>query len=437
MMRSTSSALLLLTLSLGCTDEGPALTQSTVQSDLFTQRDQPVLDVLWVIDDSPSMAAEQAKIVAESAAFFEGLQARRVDYHIGVVTTDPASGGALEAYDGPAVSGCDGCRFISRAVPCADTTGDCAARDVFEDLVRVGVDGSPAERGLETAAAALGLTVLDGSTGLPVIDPISGRPVRDPPPENAGFLREEADLVLVLVSDEDEGLKEAAAPVRYYQRLFSLLKARSDQRVLLSAITGWPLAGDDLVPAEDICDRLGALADLDRTNDDAALELLRGYGDKPCLDEVEPDAEYAQAEPGLRYVELACAMGGQVASICARDYRTSLARLTESALQLGRSFALRQGSRLDRGPDCQLFTEDDPRADCDGDGRTDGEADAPICVRAVADGGDGTPTVVPRSAEDGWTFDEAGVAVSFGGRFVPAPASEVAIHYRVSLSACP
>lgn len=423
-----------------CTDDGPTLVQSTVQSDLFTQRDEPVLDVLWVIDDSPSMAAEQEKIVAESAAFFAGLQARRVDYHIGVVTTDPASGGVLEAHGGAAVPGCDGCRYISRAVPCADPAADCPASDVFEGLVRVGVAGSPSERGLETAAAALGLTVVDGSTGLPVIDPLSGRPVREVPPDNRGFLREEADLVLVLVSDEDEGLKEAGVPVRYYQRLFSLLKARSDQRVLLSAITGWPVEGqgfEGIVPAEAICGQLGALADLDRTNDDGALEILRGYRGKPCVDEVEPDAEYARAEPGLRYVELACAMGGQVASICARDYRASLARLTESALQLGRSFVLRQGNRVDRGADCQLFTDDDPRADCDGDGNTEGDADGPICVRAVADGSDGTPVLVPRDAAAGWRFDEAGVAVSFDGSFVPAPETDVEISYRVSVSACP
>jgi hypothetical protein len=281
---------------------------------------------------------------------------------------------------------------------------------------------------------------VDGSTGLPVIDPATGRPVREVPVENRGFLREEADLVLVLVSDEDEGLKEAGVPVRYYQRLFSLLKAQSDQRVLLSAITGWPVEGqgfEGIVPAESICGQLGALSDLDRTNDDTALGVLRGYGDKPCLDEVEPAAEYAVAEPGLRYVELACAMGGEVASICSRDYRASLARLTESALQLGRSFVLRQGSRVDRGADCQLFTDDDPRADCDGDGSTEGEADGPICVRAVADGGDGAAVQVPRDAATGWTFDDAGVAVSFGGSFVPAPETDVEITYRVSVSTCP
>ena len=47
-----------------------------------------------------------------------------VDYHIGIVTSDPAENGVLRPYVGPAVTGCSNCRFITTDVPCENPDVD-------------------------------------------------------------------------------------------------------------------------------------------------------------------------------------------------------------------------------------------------------------------------------------------------------------------------
>ena len=84
------------------------------QIDIFDQKGAAKVDILWVIDDSESMAQEQEKVSNGFAAFFGQLLDSQVDYQIGVVTTNPLGDGVLRAYDGPPVEGCDDCRFLAR-----------------------------------------------------------------------------------------------------------------------------------------------------------------------------------------------------------------------------------------------------------------------------------------------------------------------------------
>jgi len=68
-----------------------------VQIDTFTQEASAKVDVLWMIDNSGSMAPKQAKIEADFQDFITalttpGANQAVVDYHIGVITTRiPAS----------------------------------------------------------------------------------------------------------------------------------------------------------------------------------------------------------------------------------------------------------------------------------------------------------------------------------------------------------
>lgn len=439
--------LITVLLLVGCGEETGNLVRIREQEDRLTQRPLAQLDVLWVIDNSATMEAEQQKIVEQASLFFARILPRSVDYHLGVVTTDPADAGRLRRYRGPAVPGCDGCAFVSRAVPCADPAASdpqsgCPALAVFRDLALTGVDGTASERAFQNAAAALGLDVEDSGTGLPVVDPTTGRVFSAPPPENAGFLREDADLLLIFVSDEDEGLKTVGAPVRYYERLFSLLKANTERRVMVSTFVGWPY-GEQGAPAElptvdGICQTIAPLLDGDPKNDgdlartlDAQIKVSNG-----CLDLRAPNAENAYAEVGRRYVELACRMGGVIGNLCAADYLAPFERLTETALSLGRSFVLRYATDLDRGPDCDLFSGDDPRLDCDRNGSSEDNVDGPLCVTAAPEGG--APSLIPRDPLQGWSWDEASRSVVFLGDLVPGPGSEVLIRYKVApqLGAC-
>lgn len=142
-------------------------TAAAVDSDVIPKMDRRPIDVLFVIDDSCSMDADQRQLAANMRSFFSTFQANQVDFHVGVVTTDmsaPARRGRLVA------------PFLTHTTP--------NVTSMFQTMVTVGIGGSGIERGLAAASAALR-------------PPISTN-------ENAGFIRPEADFALVFLTDEDD-----------------------------------------------------------------------------------------------------------------------------------------------------------------------------------------------------------------------------------------
>lgn len=422
----------------GCGGVEP-IAPDTEQIDVFTQESAARVDVLWVVDNSGSMAAEQGKVAARFREFFLQLVRAGVDYHIGVVSSDPAEAGVLRAYAGPNVDGCVGCRFLTAAVACpepsvelADVAQDeaalearlleaCPAQLVFRRLVHVGVDGSAFEEGFPQAARALGADEIDAT---------SGRVVGEPPGENAGFLRADASLYIVFVSDEDEGAGPDGTPVRHFQRLFEGLKGTGNEnRVTVAAITGYPFDAA-LPPLAEVCPVLATTFDGSAANDDPRgaplTEALRGPGG--CTDvEGDPEDPLARAQTGGRYIELACRTGGVVANMCEADYSDALDALGANAAGLRRKFTLsRQAADIAFGPDCAPFSDDDQRLDCDDDGSVGGAADGPLCVTAVELDGE-EAVLVPRDQASGWTYEASTNSVRFEGRFVPKAGSRVEI----------
>lgn len=150
------------------------------------------VDLLFVIDDSHSMAVEQGVLISAFPEFMASVRATldTVDsYHIGVVTTDAypfnppdcrqlgalvtATGGAdsSSAECGPFGSG----RFMTEDDP-LEASFACAAR--------VGVEGSNDERPIGALLAAVGAEQAAGC--------------------NQGFLRADALLVVVIITDEED-----------------------------------------------------------------------------------------------------------------------------------------------------------------------------------------------------------------------------------------
>jgi hypothetical protein len=444
-----------LTVALGlaasCDDCGPDLfviPQPDDVIDVFEQNQAANVDILWVIDNSESMEVEQAKIAGRFAAFFRQLIVSQVNYHIGVITTDAADGGRLRTYNGPPVAGCESgeCRFLTSQVPCPNpdvaTAGlagaaledrlldECPAQAVFKRLIEAGIGGSPFEQGFLVAAQALGASQVDPGTGLSV---------GEVPAENVGFLRGGASLYVVFVSDEDEGAKIDGDPVGYYQRLFQGLKgAGNENLVSISTIAGWPKQPE--VPAlDEVCGILQSTLDRVPSTDhpEAALvqEIMRTPGG--CIDEsAGPGEQNAFAETGGRFIELACRTNGVVANICEQDYALALDRLGANAAGLLRRFPLSDGENIEAGPDCELFTSDDPILDCDKNDRFDDEIDGPLCVSArPIDSAAGDEKLISRDLVSGWTWDDANKVVRFDGNFVPAPGSQVTIRYKLQLGA--
>gem|GEM_PF-668647 len=414
------------------------------QIDIFEQNAASRVDILWVVDNSESMLAEQAKVSSRFTQFFNQLLTSQVDYHLGVVTTDPISQGVLRVYTGETVPGCENCRYLTKDVGCANpgvvTAGlneaeiedrlmtECQAQLVFRKLISAGIDGSSFEEGFTQAARALG--VHD-------IDPNTGAPMRNPPEANAGFLRADASLYIIFVSDEDEGGKQDGSPVRYYQRLFEGVKgAGNENKVSVSAITGWPLDEDVPVNAAGVCPILSTTFDANSANNDPlAADVLEELNTRRgCVDQsADLNEANAFAETGSRYIELACRTGGVVTNMCEADYSTALEDLGANAAGLLRKFPLSAPESFLVGAECILFDDDVQERgnalDCDEDGLNDGDADEVICVYATNLGTE-EQVLVPYDAVNGWTWEGSSFSVRFNGNFVPAPGTPVEVRYK-------
>lgn len=140
-------------------------------------------DILFVLDDSPSMAEHHTVLEAAVGDMLGAWDDLGVDYHVGVTTTElvgaawcQGAGGFLE--DGR-LRELDGVRFVEPS-----TAG---GADLLAQMVRVGEQGSLCEQGLGATWRAL-TEHRDGA--------------------NAGFRREGAQLQVIVLSDEDDATDE-------------------------------------------------------------------------------------------------------------------------------------------------------------------------------------------------------------------------------------
>ena len=131
-------------------------TQTWVQDDLNT-----TADMLFVVDDSQSMAEEQALLSANFGAFVDVVEDSMADFQAGVITTDVEVEGA----------------GLLRSELITPETEDMGA--AFLEALDVGYYGSRDEQGLEAVSMAL-----DG--------------------RNADLVRPGARLNVIFVSDEDD-----------------------------------------------------------------------------------------------------------------------------------------------------------------------------------------------------------------------------------------
>ncbi len=212
---------------------GDATPGCTTQLE-FQQTASTMADLLFVVADGPSMAQEQGSLSAAATDLLAVLTDAAVDFHIGVVSADPADGGVLHVGgSGPAV--------VTPSTP--------DAASVLAANLLVGVSGSTRIEAFASAALALGRGG-DWRPGAPEIPP------------NPGFLRRglcagtcdgtsttcavdqdcpDAPLTLVFVGDGDD---QSFGPVRYYARLFeSLRRPGDDGHVAHAAVIGPPPAG--------------------------------------------------------------------------------------------------------------------------------------------------------------------------------------------------
>ncbi len=133
-------------------------------------------DFIFVVDNSGSMAEEQAALVNASSALYNAFQSAGLDFRLGVITTDSD---------------------VLRG------TGFTRDLQQFQSDVRVGITGNPFEMGLEFALRAVK----------------QARLVSQPPERR---LRDDAGLVIVILSDEENA---GLMSVQDYAREFNAEKA--------------------------------------------------------------------------------------------------------------------------------------------------------------------------------------------------------------------
>lgn len=180
-------------------------TSNAHQTDSYSQSLQPQADVLLVVDDSGSMAEEQGLLASNAAAFLNIADVNQTDYHIGVVTTD---------MDDATKGG----RF--QGTPRIVVPGANAATQLSNTIRALGTNGSGTEQGLAAMYAALNPPLIDDALA------------------NGGFLRPDARLAVVVVSDEDDQSPRSTA--FYSDFLTSLKGPYGAPFVALSAIVGPP-----------------------------------------------------------------------------------------------------------------------------------------------------------------------------------------------------
>jgi hypothetical protein len=197
--------------------EAPAVKPETTVDHTFQASINHQLDLLFMIDNSSSMDSAQANLKANMKSFMDvlkGLPTGFPDVHIAVVTSDMGVGptdaannlvekcsaagddGAFQAAPTGTctATGLDpGATFITDTGGLSPTTnfGARDITDVFGCITGVGIAGCGFEHQLASVVHALGADNL-----------VKGKPT--PPQGNAGFLRDDAYLGIVLLTNEDD-----------------------------------------------------------------------------------------------------------------------------------------------------------------------------------------------------------------------------------------
>ncbi|MEZ4266960.1 MAG: choice-of-anchor D domain-containing protein [Myxococcota bacterium] len=226
--------------------------------DSLVQQPTPRVDVLFVIDDSFSMADKQLLVSKELPKLIDVAATWGQDFHLAVTTTDDVK-----------VRG-----KFKGTPPYTVTAGDL---DLFAQFLLVGVTGSGEEKGLEGAWLAVsGSNVAE--TEIACVDKPNACPQGFRCIENLcrganwGFLRPNADLVIIIISDEEDSSPQT--PLWYVSHFAALKAPQSGHGVKMHAVVTTP---------------------------------------EGCK-----SATFGTA--GLRYIEAVKAFQGHVASICATDF---------------------------------------------------------------------------------------------------------------------
>lgn len=294
-LKVLSMGLLIVGIEAGCdkTQRSFSILQavsSYKQSTVYVPRK---IDVLWVVDNSGSMATSQSNLTTNFQSFMTRFQNLNYDFHIGVTTTEAYIATFLnrESYshlkDGVGTNH-SGVFVLDNQTPNLVST--------FVTNAMQGTSGSGDERAFSSFQAALNDT------------------------QNSAFRRSDAYLAIIIISDEDDF---STSTINYINNDYSspLLYPVSNFVTWLDQFTNSVIASDG-------------------SGRNYSVSSIAIY-DQTCLAQL--NSQFIGRSIGQRYGQLADLTGGVKASLCA-DFGTSLQLISNTILELSSVF------KLDRTP---------------------------------------------------------------------------------------
>ncbi len=286
-MKKPVCALFTIFLFLGCQNKLEFFTQGaeeTYQQNSFTIAKK--LDILFVIDNSLSMANSQTNLINNFSTFIDEFLTRNLDFQMAVVPTDSylsrftGDPNRARFSDGTNATGRSGYLVVNKSTP--------DVKNAFLLNIRQGTGGSGDERAFQSLYESLNS------------------------PLNVGFVRPDGFLAVVILSDEDDFSYDGQAqlndpynspllhPVSQYLNYLSDLTRSGAQKKKFNVST---------ITIQDA----------------ACLATLGGSGQKV----------------GVRHMELAQSSGGIVGSLCG-DFSQTLSRISGRILELITQFPLKR-----------------------------------------------------------------------------------------------
>jgi hypothetical protein len=177
-----------------------------IRTDVIVQTQTPKVDILWMVDNSCSMADDQTRLTDNFPFFMDYFVDSGLDYHVGVTSSDTIR---------VSENGADGKLVVKRGLKYLDVdTPDPVV--IFQEMATLGAGGASPERGLASSFFCL-------------------EEKRET--FNAGFYRDDASLHTIIISDEADYTQAFVITQPEYSDWYGALKDDRENRTFSGIIS--------------------------------------------------------------------------------------------------------------------------------------------------------------------------------------------------------
>jgi len=354
----------------GLSNTGQSFKQGTSN---FTNQ----LDVLWVVDNSNSMAPLQSNMVNNFNSFLGSFQAKGWDFRMAVTTTDAykadpgftgytSSNANMAMFsDGTSQTSFTGTFIIIPSTP--------NLNNVFITNATTGINGSGDERAFSSMRTAMNSSL------------------------NPSFLRSNSFFAVIILSDEDDFSLNSRSEGSWGSNS-ALDHCYVDST--MDGIATTPYSGPNhtttcanQTPPDTVgsyvqyLDQLTATTGAFRRYNVSTITIL----DSACQKQHEVDTNVAIV--GQRYIQLSQEVNGVTGSICDPTYANSLSAIATQIAVLS----------------TQFFLTGEPN---------------PTTFQILVNG-----TAIPGDPNNGWTYNSAANSIQFHGSAIPPQGANIQVNY--------